>query len=373
MKPIKLIMYLLALILIFVLFRSFVSDDEEHKQTPAVEESESPKETSNLQKKDPETQPKKSSNLPKKFPETSPEENPSELTKILSSEPCGQGATCHTFSVTCQGLSAREVFVKEYGTQKPPVAYALFTTGGNSTGLYTGQERRKTVQTLLNVGYGVFEIAWKPPGWHAGIDGAGFNEAMCGYAEVVHSINDKLIVNTSAPICAQGNSSGAIQIAHGLSAYELENIFDMVVLSGGPPSSRLDVGCFGSENPELVDAIFPPDAAGRGLTDIAMGWARNGDYCKRGEGSEEARQRLADTSLISSTDVRDYHFPNTKVNFLEADGIPFDVATGRLYFDKITSPKAFFTVTSNEHEVDGTKVGAQKIQELFLNECYPGE
>ncbi len=287
--------------------------------------------------------------------------------RLISSTSCGV-STCYTLGVTCEGITEKQIILQTTSPESPKGAVVL-GTGGHSNVLYSRQstEQSQTVKTLVDNNFEVFELYWKN-GWPSAADDAGFRKAMCGYAQAVQWIASSKAKQPQT-MCAQGNSAGSFSIGYGLSSYGLENILDMVILSGGPPTSRLDVSCFGSTDPALKGAVWSLDIAGRQIVDVAMGWSRTGSYCKKGGPSSEDRVKaLQDTSLVSPTETRDYSFPKTKVNFVNSN-TDYANATGKLYHDVITTAKAWYQISGDEHGVDQTTDGAKKIRDLFLTEC----
>lgn len=316
--------------------------------------------------------------MPFAFGQQAEEPSPPSGVRVISSEPCVLwNAHCHVLGVTCQGLPERQVLVREF-QPKDPIGAVIFTTGGVGNTSYVAtflgsDERERTVKTVLSAGYEAFEVIWRgEEGWAAGVRQGGFKKAMCAYAEVVRWIAAKR-ANNPGVMCAQGGSGGAFQIAYGLSVYGLEDLLDMVILTGGPPVSRMDVACFGTDDPDLKAAEWPENLrrnrAGP-LNDRLMGWENNGDYCRKGSGPKEALRQLQAISLASPTEPRDYSFPRTKVNFVnsEADGTHAN-HQGRIYYEKITSTKAWYEIPGRAHGIERTKEGAKIIRELFLNEC----
>lgn len=281
--------------------------------------------------------------------------------------PCA-GGVCHSVDVTCEGIPARNIQIKQTDA-KGKAGTVFMTTGGRSNMLYSSQsrEQRSTTAYLNEKGYQVIELAWLQ-GWPKNAEGRGFKDAMCGYEKVVRWAVDNLADNKQT-VCAQGNSAGGFQIAYGLAVYGMEDIFDAVILSGGPPASRFDVSCFGTSDPELQGVYWTDGTPGLGLIDIAMGWARNGDYCKSRRHSKAREKLLQDTSLASPSEPRDYHY-STNVLFVnsEADYSKANT-TGRIYYDAIRSEKQWHEIDGTEHNVDQTSEGAQLIRELMVKEC----
>lgn len=299
------------------------------------------------------------------------------VVRVISSKPCVLwNAECHVLAVTCGALPERVAKLRRFRPQNPK-GTIVFLTGGVGNQAYSGGSpvTDQTVESVVEAGYEAIEVAWEGEGgWATGVSGAGFRSAMCAPAEVVRWISSHKASESKA-LCAEGGSGGAFQIAYGLSVYGLEEVLDMVVLTAGPPVSRLDVACLGTDDPQLKPSVWPDSIArtwAGALVDGVMGWSQNGDYCKKGTASEQALKQLRADSLVSPTEERDYAYPRTKVNFVnsQADGTHAN-HQARLYFEKVTSAKAWYVIPGDSHFVHGTLEGAKKIRELHLNECKP--
>ena len=294
----------------------------------------------------------------------------------VSSEPC-KGAKCYSLEVVCENLPAREVNVRHYARKKSR-GTVIFTVGGFGRGRYNKLPMRKlTQQKVLAAGFEVFQVEWTgPEGWGTDAWGAGFRRVGCGYPEVVRWIAAKAV--NGEVVCAQGNSGGSLQNSYGLALYGLEDVLDMVIMSGGPPLSRLDQYCFPERARDLgrepgAEAGAPRMAAttGRTLVDVVMGWEGTADYCKRVDRpSSEIVESLQRDSLVPpfAEEKRDFNYPTTKVNFVESLEDPA-ARQGRLYFDAVSSAKQWHDVPGRAHQVDNTEAGSALIQRLFESEC----
>ena len=137
------------------------------------------------------------------------------------------------------------------------------------------------------------------------------------------------------------------------------------MLSGGPPITRIDKYCFevrGGARPGLWREH------GRQIVDYVLGWEGQGDFCKNGEATRETMFAALRQSLTSSRSERVFAYPRTRVAFVESEG---DKSTrqGRLYYDAVLSQKTWEIVSGNQHGVDRTLPGAERIRELLVNEC----
>ena len=186
---------------------------------------------------------------------------------------------------------------------------------------------------------------------------------MCAYAELVRWIAANLADNPEV-MGATGNSGGSMQIGYGLAVYGLEDIFDIVVLTGGPPTSDAVDRCYRGTPPD------PPIKRGGvfALVDYVMGWLDNGDYCQYGVGPEWTIAALEAESIVSALpgDPRDYHYPNTKVAFVEGELDVGNTERGRKYYDAITSGKSWVVLPGVPHGVPFDPIGAATIQDTLL-------
>ncbi len=290
---------------------------------------------------------------------------------LITEAPC-DGETCFTVSVLCESLPARTALVKRYSPM--PVnglvrGGVILTTGGPGKGLYgdANDVRAETVSVLREAGFEVFALGWiDKDGWS--LAGEGRVGPVCAYAAVVRWIEAELAQEPEV-LCAQGNSGGSSQIGYGLSVYGLEDVLDMVIFSAGVTSSDFEVACFGSDDPAREEAEYRGPGT-RGVVDAAMGWDGDENYCLKGEYDEQVAKLLDAESIVSSLAVRDFSYPKTKTNFLnsERDSTGSD-EQGRIYYEAITTEKAWHEIAGSVHTVDATEEGAAVIRDLFLNEC----
>ena len=72
-------------------------------------------------------------------------------------------------------------------------------------------------------------------------------------------------------------------------------------------------------------------------------------------------------SLVSPLAERDYTFPATRVNCLNSEGDSLNSHNqGRIYFNKVTSPKAWHEIPGRAHGIPRSAGGARKIIALFV-------
>lgn len=206
-------------------------------------------------------------------------------------------------------------------------------------------------------GYETYDIKWAGEiGWQTDKFGQGIKKVMCAYAELVRWISINLADNPKV-MGAIGNSGGSMHIGYGLALYGLEDILDIVVLTGGPPSADAVHMCYRGNRDAALWA------------DSTMGWRDNGDYCERGVGPEWTNTALQAKSIVSALpgDLRDYHYPSTKVAFVEGELDVANTGRGRKYYDEITSEKSWVVLPSVPHGVQYNPIGAATIQETLLD------
>lgn len=218
----------------------------------------------------------------------------------------------------------------------------------------------QTVEKMRVEGYETYEVNWKGErGWGTDISGQGLKKPMCAYAELVRWIATNLADNPDV-MGATGGSAGSWQIAYGLALYGLEDIFDVVVLTGGPAAADMVYLCYGKEADSFGGAMA-----------YVMGWVK--DYCgndslfRQGERLEWTVAALQAENIVSTLpgDLRDYHYPHTKVAFVEDERDPA-TELGKIYHDAITSEKSWVVLPGVGHGVDGDPIGAATIQEVLL-------
>jgi hypothetical protein len=164
-------------------------------------------------------------------------------------------------------------------------------------------------------------------------------------------------------VFATGNSGGSFQIAFGLAKFGLDSIFDMVILTGGPPISDLKSGVFGDK----TDIKRWPNGlvGGLGLTDYLMGWTDE-QYCKNRIAPDSIMNSLDTVSLVSKLSKRQYKY-ETFVNFVQSDDPTNAHNQARLYYDTIQSQKAWIYLDDvYEHAVPSNHQGASRIINLIV-------
>lgn len=328
--------------------------------------------------------------------EAAPEEGSREtgtVTILAGPRPCS-GEECYEVAVACPALGEPERARLKIGRPAKGEIRGtiLFMTGLGGRQLWEnfGSGARSALKKLKKAGFRTVQIAWDR-GWLIGARGGreGPEKLACRPATLARWIHDRPNRNGAAPgpeetapqadpgiateegqaFCATGNSAGAAQISYGLTAYGLDEIYDTVILTGGPPLSRLDLACIRDDTPG--NYYFP--LAGRRLMDQSFGQPSDGSGpCSRSDPS--IREALRRHSQVLA--AGDFDYPDTEVWFLfGAKDDSSAVPQGMLFYDKLKesgSPRVFLeTVPKTPHETPSTRKGATKIRKILLKECVP--
>ena len=276
---------------------------------------------------------------------------------LVSQGTCEDNQICYSVRIECNGLVPREAEIRVSHLNQSKGA-VVFTSGGIGTRFYGGP----IVENMRDEGYETYEVRWiGERGWRTDSSGVGYKKVMCAYAELIRWISTDLADNPEA-MGATGHSAGSGLIGYGLALYGLEDIFDVVVLTGGPPPADLVKRCF-----------WPGERRDSNPIDYIMGWLDNGDYCQRGEGPESVIAALQAESIVNTLpgELRDYHYPNTMVAFVEGELDVVNVEMGRNYYDAITSEKSWVVLPGVGHGVQRDPLGAATIQAKLTGSPMP--
>ena len=269
---------------------------------------------------------------------------------LASQGDCGDNRTCYHVVVDCQGLTPREAEVRARQVSGSN-GTVIFLWGGYGTRWY-GESAGEVVDAIYDEGYETYEIKWLgDQGYETDNFGQGFKKIMCAVGEVVRWIASDVADNPEV-MGATGYSGGSNQLAYGLTLYGLGNIFDVVVLTGGPPD--IADTCFRSPNPWRI-------------WDFIMGWTDNGNYCQNNQGPDWVVEALQAESLTSPLpdEIGDYHYPTTRVVFVEG-GVDVYSNGARKFFNATTSEKSWIELSGVGHGILRDSGGAAAIQEMLL-------
>ena len=161
------------------------------------------------------------------------------MVQLISQNEAGENQISYHVKVECMELAPREAEIRAYHNQDSNGS-VIFVSGGWGKGWYGySGEAAQTVYTMRENGYETFEIRWLgEQGWGTNNSGKGFKRLSCGFSELVQWIVTN-IANNPQIVGVTGHSGGSNEISYGLALHNLESIFDVVVLTGGPARSNL--------------------------------------------------------------------------------------------------------------------------------------
>jgi len=258
--------------------------------------------------------------------------------------------------VECIELAPREAEIRAYHNQNSN-GTVILVSGGWGTGWYAdgSEEATQTLNSLRENGYETFEIKWLGEnGWGTNNSGKGFKRLSCGFSECAKWIVNNVATNSEI-VGVTGQSGGANEIAYGLALHNLESIFDVVVLTGGPSRSNLVELC--KVNASGVNALI----------DYVMGWQTEGEYCQSCQFPELVEKALLSESIVSplTDEDRDFNYSETKLVFIEGELDKF-APTGKYFYDIIICEKNWIEITGVGHGIPRNPDGAQKIRQILL-------
>lgn len=188
----------------------------------------------------------------------------------------GSSSTCYQIKTSCDGVADFSAYLKVNQPAGTPVGTVLFGTGTGGAALYDNDPPDffngstngglSVVQGILNAGFTTVQVTFggpfdssTPNGWLTGPGGV--RRLACRYATVAQWVYQNIHnSNTSAPMCATGNSGGSGVIAYALTDYGEDSIFSMVEETSGPPMSRLDQACLPASNSACQPQAFTCNA-----------------------------------------------------------------------------------------------------------------
>jgi hypothetical protein len=303
---------------------------------------------------------------------------------------------CMAVEVTCAGLKDSNRVLLRIGEPNAeinePKGSIVFLSGNSGKG-YWGNSP-SSVEILERVraeGFRTIEVSWQD-GWLFGSEEnkEGLGKLACRPATLFRWIynNPDLFDNTSKnqAFCSAGHSGGSMQVTYPLTHYGLDEIFSLVIATGGIYSARIDKGClnpdskffYGGRNDDKHD----PNSYGR-VIDSSYTAITNNQYTKNGgpclDMDQSYRKKFKDASVINSNASSRYVYPNTMVSILlgEKDpgiGIPHAYA---FYHHLLKQPGAVESLIKLErligvgHGVRQKPLGAKRIRKILLKECKP--
>jgi hypothetical protein len=233
------------------------------------------------------------------------------------------------------------------------------------------------LRELREAGFRTVEVQWQE-GWTIGSsENEGQARLACRPATVMRYVYDELhAADPALGFCATGNSGGAAQIAYALSQYGLGDIVSLAVPTGGPPMTRIDLGCI-RDHPANQPLWFVEANLAR--IDEGYGYPA-GVPGPCAAGAESFRGRFEEASI--GVGPWQYLFPRTLVWFLfgESDD-SVAVPQGLLFYERLVHelPRnptnigmvRMGVVPDTGHGVSKTRIGANTVRDVLLGECRP--
>ena len=258
--------------------------------------------------------------------------------------------------VDCEELEPREAKIRAYHNPDANGA-VIFVSGGWGKGWYGySGEAAQTVYSMRENGYETYEIRWLgEQGWGSNNSGKGFKRLSCGFSELVQWIVTN-IANNPQIVGVTGHSGGSNEISYGLALHNLESIFDVVVLSGGPARSNLVDLC--KVNSSGVNAII----------DYVMGWQDDVEYCQSCQFPEWVMNALYSESIVSHLvdEERDFNYSSTKLVFVEGE-LDVYAPAGKYFYDIVLCEKSWIELTNVGHGVPNDADGSHIIRMTLLD------
>jgi hypothetical protein len=314
--------------------------------------------------------------------------------------------TCFQLAVSCPGVSDFSVYLKVYTPTVSPIGTVLFGVGTGGSGLYedpnTGYTYGSTaVGDILNAGYNTVQISFGAPfdqgstprGWLTGPGGV--RRLACRYATAADwvyrhptIINPNVVSNTSAPMCATGNSGGSAALVYAAYEYGLDSELAMIEPTSGPVMSRIDQGCSpcsssaqgqvcagSNNNPNLcyesADATIIDEAyQSPGATSpTPCSDARNGN-----PGTNASELFLSD-SILYAGGAQTVAMPTTTLKILFGDDDTSNAVPEGTLFEGLASPSPssptppFQCLANVQHDIPSYSSGAQQIANDIIQYC----
>ena len=321
------------------------------------------------------------------------------FTDAASCSKLSNNGFCKDFTATCSGVQSGKTITKQgraiiNDPVNAPKGTIFLLTGGGSTVAYhdDSQTQSSTITYLLSQGYRTVEIVWTPDQTTGEIftvgQPVGADNLFCLPAAVYSAYLEEYSI--AGPVCTQGNSGGSMQLAYPLVFYGTETLFDMIILTGGPPTASFTECCqgyprspYGFTSKGILGPMFIDDLSGFGKSAT-----ERQKYCKNALMQKNSiydspdvveifdRQSLVVNRGTSKNPIGDYDYPDTQIFFVESrDDISNANNIGKLYYNLISAKsKSFIEISGSAyadggHNVPATTEGAAKIRSLFVQYC----
>ncbi len=291
---------------------------------------------------------------------------------------CGT-ADCYDVSVTCAQLvepAAATLRVDGPHPAATPKGTILFTTGDGGEGFWGdvfGTPAATALRRLRQGGFRTVELSWVDR-WLDAAPGVveGHVKLACRPATVGQWVYDTLHeTGPDRAFCASGNSGGASQIAYMITHYGQASLLAALVPTGGPPTSRMDLGCLEGPPFHGFPTAYSLDSAER--IDAGFGFYDGTGPCIN---HNAAFEPAFDTASLNDLPPDQYVFPQTLVWFVFG-ALDTSVARGQglLFRSRLLNsgtPLIGMSVAPNTpHATPSTNEGANRIRLVLEEGCVP--
>ena len=293
---------------------------------------------------------------------------------LISGPTACNGENCYELEVACSELQEPirlSLRVVNAASQVPPRGTIMFMSAGGGTSAWDGgAEPRRILGELRAAGFRTVILQWargwltSARGWHVGQ-----GRLACRPATAARWIYDNLHTQSATTaFCGTGNSGGSAQVAYMIAQYGLADILSAVVPTGGPPMSRIDLGCL-KYDPANQSAWYDEEGSA-GTIDQGFGYTADLGPCTSSNWG--FRKRFQEASIAFGN--WQYNYPRTMVWFLlGAQDNTASVGQSAFYYQRLVDAGSpfvrFNTVSNTGHGVQNSPEGANMIRDIMLNEC----
>jgi hypothetical protein len=269
--------------------------------------------------------------------DAAPPDDPAVALGSVSSEtsvPCpagaASGATCASLVVACAGMDDLGVVVASSDPPTLPMKTIVLHNYVGGTDFFD----EGFVDAYHAAGFRVVQPKWSSD-WETST--RGLRHAACRYATLLQwiAMHDG---NRARAFCAQSWGGGSGGLVMSLAHYGTGDVLDAITVSGGPPFSRVDLGCDPTSPPRNVCGKSFPVAYSGGPLGAISGWEMSPSCGKSGADGDRIARWNRDSILSDGATLA---YPKTSIAawYCDVDADP-TVGQGSLFLDAVTSEKA---------------------------------
>ncbi|HEV2424530.1 MAG TPA: hypothetical protein VGZ29_06865 [Terriglobia bacterium] len=303
-------------------------------------------------------------------------------------DPNGVGGTCWGLNISaCPNpvTIPYDAIVKVTSPASASIGTVIFLSPAGGEEFYDAAFApygSQIIKTVVKAGYNAAQIVYlnTVAGWTTGPAADGPLALACLPATSMQWIHDN-VLGTGTPLCATGNSGGAVQIAYALAEYGLGSIFSMVEPTSGPEFARLDNGCspagkytacaicgYGTES-----ETFGSGAAAQDVDPAYTGNTLGNGPCTHDVGgSTEYAKQLHDDSILSdlySSPTLSFPATNIRMAFGGLDANSNAISQGLDWTSFIKSATVIVCVPTAQHTLPGSQAGAALLESDLTSYC----